>query len=441
MTYPDAIQFLYDLRLFGTKMGLEHTRRLSTLAGNPHQKLRFIHVAGTNGKGSTCALLENIYRNAGLKTGLYTSPHLVSFRERIQVRGHPISEQDVVRLVGTLSQFLVDFPKESCPTFFEVVTVMALQYFAEQQCDIVIWETGLGGRLDATNIVLPLATVITTIDLDHEKWLGATLAEIAAEKAGIIKPGIPVITGETKLEPLTVIRETAARHKAPLLEINRPLPELQTEATITGAMPLLGEHQRRNAALAAAVARSLADQIPVSDDVIQRGLYTVHWPGRFQVVNAGAGRTIILDGAHNPAGVDALKSSLTRYFPGQAPAFILGVMEDKNWKAICDLLVPMAAKVWFVPVSSERTANPASMREYSTQLNPTTAAQAAERLDQAIEALSNDPLVVITGSLHLIGQAIEVLRLAPAPERSERELNDWQANAAKTHLGRRVSSA
>src|SRR3989440_844178 len=194
MTYPEAIQFLYDLRLFGLKFGLENSFKLAALAGNPQETLRFIHVAGTNGKGSTCAMLESIYRAAGLRVGLFTSPHLVSFRERIQVNRQLIAEADVVRLVETMQPWLEQFPADDHATFFEVVTVMALRYFAEQQCGLVIWETGLGGRLDATNIVTPLASVITNVHHDHEQWLGKTLARIAAEKAGIIKPGVPVIT-------------------------------------------------------------------------------------------------------------------------------------------------------------------------------------------------------------------------------------------------------
>src|SRR5579872_3754337 len=215
MHYADAIKFLYDLQLFGTKPGLEDTLRLAELAGNPHQRLRFIHVAGTNGKGSTCAMLESIYRATGLRVGLFTSPHLVAFGERIQVNRRLISEADIVRLVDEMKVLLEQFPPDGHPTFFEVVTVMALRYFAEQKCDLVIWETGLGGRLDATNIVTPLASVITNIQFDHQAWLGDTLARIAGEKAGIIKPGVPVITSVDNVEALRILFETARRNEAP----------------------------------------------------------------------------------------------------------------------------------------------------------------------------------------------------------------------------------
>ena len=221
MTYAEAIQFLYDLRLFGAKFGLENTLKLAALAGNPQNRLRFIHVAGTNGKGSTCAMLESIYRAAGLRTGLFTSPHLVSFRERIQVNRQLISEADVVRLVEELQPWLKKFPADHHPTFFEVVTVMALKFFAEQKCDLVIWETGLGGRLDATNIVKPLASVITNIQFDHQQWLGDTLEKIATEKAGVIKPGVPVITTADEPEALAVIEKTAREKNAPLIKVGQ----------------------------------------------------------------------------------------------------------------------------------------------------------------------------------------------------------------------------
>ena len=189
MNYGAAIDFLYGLRLFGAKFGLENTFQLARLTGDPQKRLRFIHVAGTNGKGSTCAMLESVYRQAGWKVGLFTSPHLNSFRERIQIDRQMISEADVVRLVSELQPIFTQFAEDHHPTFFEVVTIMALKYFAEQEVDLVIWETGLGGRLDATNIVTPLASVITNIAFDHQQWLGDTIAKIASEKAGIIKAG------------------------------------------------------------------------------------------------------------------------------------------------------------------------------------------------------------------------------------------------------------
>src|ERR1700722_989675 len=215
MTYAEAIQFLYGLNLFGANFGLEATRKLAALAGNPQERLRFIHVAGTNGKGSTCAMLESIYRAAGLRVGLFTSPHLVAFGERIQVDRQLIGEADIARLAAEIKSLLTQFPAEQHPTFFEVVTVMALRYFAEQKCDLVIWEAGLGGRLDATNIVTPLASIITNIQFDHQQWLGDTLERIAIEKAGIIKPGVPVITAVDDPGAFRILFETAREKESP----------------------------------------------------------------------------------------------------------------------------------------------------------------------------------------------------------------------------------
>ncbi len=283
VTYSEAINFLYGLRWFGMKPGLANTLKLAALAGNPHHHLRFIHVAGTNGKGSTCAMLESIYRAAGLRVGLFTSPHLVAFGERIQVNRRLIGESEVVRLVGQMLELLdqgwgkledgkhpssrdgsVPEPdprgpggprSATHPTFFEVVTVMALRHFLEQKCDLVIWETGLGGRLDATNIVTPLASVITNIQHDHQQWLGNTLASIAAEKAGIIKTGVPVITAEDNPEALAVIEQTARHQNSPLTRVMQS--ETNRPPLDTLELPLLGRHQRLNAAVTVATVRTL----------------------------------------------------------------------------------------------------------------------------------------------------------------------------------------
>ena len=208
MTYQEAIDWLYELRLLGSKLGLENPRQLAAHAGNPHHSLKIIHVAGTNGKGSVCAMLESIYRAAGYKTGLYTSPHLVSFRERIQVNREPIAETEAVRLIECMQALLRQFPAGQLPTFFEVITVMALEHFARARCDIVLLETGLGGRLDATNIATPIASVITPIALYHQQYLGETLAQIATEKSGILKQGIPALSAPQLPEARAVLEQT-----------------------------------------------------------------------------------------------------------------------------------------------------------------------------------------------------------------------------------------
>jgi dihydrofolate synthase / folylpolyglutamate synthase len=506
MTYAEAVQFLYGLRLFGAKFGLENTFQLAALAGNPQERLRFIHVAGTNGKGSTCAMLESIYRAAGLRTGLFTSPHLVSFRERIQVNRQLISESDVVRLVVGLRALQcgagfqpagsAGIPARSSepggadsarirtrdahaafqPTFFEFVTVMALKFFAEQKCDLVIWETGLGGRLDATNIVTPLASVITNIAFDHQQWLGDTLAQIAFEKAGIIKPGIPVVTAAEEPEALAVIQKIARERKSPLVkkETHRSgtgVPPVSFNNRDTGGketdgrdaratLPLPGEHQKTNATLAVATVEILQKQIPVSEEKIRAGLASVNWPGRLQLIQRPDGQNILLDGAHNVAGAEALREALRQGAPASGPAsprdnlkhagpeagapitLIFGVLQDKDWRHICETLAPLAGTIFCVPVSSERTANPNALAEVCRAANPAADVSVCANLGGALKTTmetrgraARAPFVVISGSLYLVGEALELLGFSPAAE-SERGLNEWSGGAQTASAGR-----
>jgi dihydrofolate synthase/folylpolyglutamate synthase len=421
VSYSETIQFLYDLRLFGAKFGLENTRKLAALAGNPQEQLRFIHVAGTNGKGSTCAMLESIYRAAGLRVGLFTSPHLVSFRERIQVNRQLISENEVVHLVEKIQPLLKQFPADHHPTFFEVVTVMALKFFAEQKCDLVIWETGLGGRLDATNIVTPLASVITNIAFDHQQWLGDTLGKIAAEKAGIIKPGVPVVTATEAPEALRMIEQIAREKGAALTRI-----QAHHTSRITHHAPLLGDHQKLNAALALATVEILQKQISVPDKKIRAGLTGVNWPGRLQLISKPGGQKILLDGAHNVAGAETLRATLKKHFAAARPVLIFGALADKNWPDICRTLAPLAAKIFTVPVASERTADAHELEKVFRAENPAAEVAALENLAAALIASKDEPFIVITGSLYLAGEALERLGLSPA-DGGERGLNEWVA--------------
>jgi dihydrofolate synthase/folylpolyglutamate synthase len=414
MTYPDAIKFLYDLQLFGARLGLENTFQLAESCGNPHQRLRFIHVAGTNGKGSTCAMLESIYRAAGLRVGLFTSPHLISFRERIQVNRQLIAELQVIEQVQDMRKMLEGFPKEQHPTFFEVVTVIALRHFAAEKCDLVIWETGLGGRLDATNIVRPLASVIINVQLDHEKWLGETIEQIAVEKAGIIKRRVPVFTSAENPIARGVIAGTATREQAPLFAISKPLDGI--------ALPLPGDHQRLNAALAKAVVRYLADQIPVNDEAIRLGLETVSWPGRLQVIKRG-GQTFLLDGAHNPAGAEMLRAAIQQHFARQPSTLILGIMRDKDYVAMCNILAPAAEKVVACTVASDRSANAHQVAKQCALANPDADVTTAQSLEAALEQTASNAFVVISGSLYFVGHALQLL--CPTDYPDERALNEY----------------
>ena len=425
MTYAEAIRFLYGLQMFGARPGLDTTRQLAALADNPQERLRFVHVAGTNGKGSTCAMLESIYRAAGLRVGLFTSPHLVSFRERLQVNRALIPAETLARLVGEICVSLKTFPADQHPTMFEVVTVLALRYFAEEKCDLVIWETGLGGRLDATNIVTPLASVITNIALDHQAWLGDTLAKIAAEKAGIIKPGVPVVTSERGVEALRVIESVARERLSPLTCVSERSPVLQRKLE-----NLPGAHQRANAALAIATVRVLQELLPVSEEQIAAGLAQVHWPGRLQLITRPNGQRILLDGAHNIAGVETLCAALeTGEWSGDsgsvAPTIILGMLGDKDWRGMCAQLAPLATRVLLVPVESDRSARPAELAEACRTANPEADVRCFQRLTEALEAAAGDKLVVIAGSLYLIGAALALLDPTFRDTEDERGLNEW----------------
>ena len=445
MTYAEALDYLHGLAVFGARFGLETTQRMAAALGNPQERLRFIHVAGTNGKGSTCAMLESVYRAAGLRVGLFTSPHLVSFRERMQVDRRLISEEDVARLVEEVisNQCLVIskagnsaaapstqslITNYSSPTLFEFVTVMALKYFAEQKCDVVIWETGLGGRLDATNIVTPLASVITNIALDHQQWLGDTLAKIAAEKAGIIKPGVPVLTAADAPEAVAVIREVAERKGAAFTLVADDL----NAGSGTGApfqLPLRGAHQRRNAALAVAVVRALQDTLPVSEEALRRGLESVRWAGRLQVANVG-GREFLLDGAHNLDGVRALVSAMRSEFADKPFALVLGMLGDKDCELMCRTLAPLTQRIAAVRVGSSRSLEPERLAEFCRQANLAALVTAHESAEAALGALQREPRVVIAGSLYLIGEALERLGLDVAA--GERGLNEWQPAGPKS---------
>lgn len=431
MTYAGAIQFLYSLQMFGAKLGLENPLRLAELAGHPERRLRFVHVAGTNGKGSTCAMLESIVRATGRRVGLFTSPHLVSFTERLQVDRHLISEHNVARLISEMQPWLKQFPPGRHPTFFEVVTVMALRYFAEQGCELVVWETGLGGRLDATNIVTPLASVITTIDFDHQQWLGDSLEQISTEKAGIIKAGVPVVTSARPGRGLEVIAATAARCRSPLTVVENPEWVL---AGLAPELPLAGEHQRGNAALAVATTRVLAPHFAAPDSAVRDGLAGVRWPGRLQIVDRPGARRLVLDGAHNPGGALALRRAWEQRFPGIRPALVLGVLSDKDWAAIAATLAPLSDRLLLVPVRSVRSLAPAALAPLCRHAQPAARVEVCASLAEALTKIDGDaePFALVAGSLFLIGEAMQVLGLSALPAVDEGPLNEWTAKSQST---------
>ncbi|MEI9961691.1 MAG: cyanophycin synthetase [Limisphaerales bacterium] len=293
----------------------------------------------------------------------------------------------------------------------------------------MIWETGLGGRLDATNIVMPLASVITNIAFDHQQWLGDTLEKIAAEKAGIIKPEIPVVTATGEPLALAVI-EKIAKEKNAQLKIVTP-EDVASRLAGTFALPLPGEHQKLNAALALATVEILQKQISVTAEKIREGLQNVNWPGRLQLIEKSNGQKILLDGAHNLAGIAALRDALEKNFPAPKRTFILGVLQDKDWRHICEMLAPLASRILIVPVASERTAKPDDLASACRAANPAVKVSTCDSLTQALNKTTASEFVVITGSLYLVGEALELLDFSPV-NKNERALNEWNAKPFST---------
>lgn len=418
MTYAEALTYLLSLQQFGFKPGLESTRRLASLVGNPHETLRFIHVAGTNGKGSVCAMLDAIHRTAGRRVGLYTSPHLIRFNERIRVDGTPIPDEALARLTAQLRAAVESASPKLEPTFFEFTTVLALLWFAESKVDLVAWETGLGGRYDATNIVTPLASIVTQIGLDHMAVLGPTIGAIAAEKAGIFKPDVPALTSATDPDALAILEFKARETGCPFI----PVGHLAVEQ-FRYDLPLLGEHQRTNAALAAAAIRVLRFLLPVSDEQMARGFASVRWPGRLQVLQRGK-QTLLLDGAHNRDGIASLRAALERHFPNRAPVLVLGMLADKEWSEMARALAPLASRILTTRVSSTRTVSPDDLKAACLASAVTRPIRVTQSVAEALRGCAADPFVVVTGSLYLIGEALEVLGEG-AGTVSERHLNEW----------------
>jgi len=406
MTYLDAIHHLGSARRFGMKLGLEPMQALATRLGNPQDGLRFIHLAGSNGKGSTAVFCESCLRAAGHRVGLYTSPHLVNIRERIQINRQPISEADFGKGMAT-----VVAAAEGEPTFFELMTALALWYFAREKVDWVGWETGLGGRLDATNIVRPTVSVITTIALEHTQYLGSTLKEIAREKAGIIKPGIPVVSGVEAGPAAEVIAETSRRLGAPLHEVAREIPaqnlglrQGRQFARLDGhdyELGLIGNHQISNAACALTTLRRLPE--PPSAESIARGLASASWAGRFQIVSESP--LTVLDGAHNTAAMEMLLETWCDFIASRGQAdwrahLVFGAVSDKDIGGMARLLLPHIERVTLVKLSSERSANPADLAQYFPGVP-------CEFIDSvsAWRPSGSQP-VLVTGSLFLAGEML-----------------------------------
>jgi dihydrofolate synthase / folylpolyglutamate synthase len=421
VNYREALAWLYSLQRFGIKLGLENIRRLlaelSTSGalqadvgdlpslhgyGVPREialPCKIIHVAGTNGKGSVCAMIDSICRVHGYRTGLFTSPHLVTFRERIRVNGEMVSENAVADGLTTIRNLVANWDPH--PTFFEVTTALALKCFSDANIDVVILETGIGGRLDATNAIESDVSVITQIDFDHQEWLGNTLAEIASEKAGIIKPRVPVVSAAQRPEAEKVIRARAADCAAPL--------QFVTEFYHQSPIALRGEHQKQNAALAIAAIHSA--KIDIADKVIARGLVSIDWPARFQKWDE---RTII-DGAHNPAAARVLADTWREIFGDQRATLVLAALSDKNLRGICEAFAPIATFVLLPKIRTERAAPPEALAKALASITPSLPHSITPSVGEALDlAQAKANPILITGSLHFAGEVLAHLRGEPA---------------------------
>ena len=394
MIYREALAWLFGTQLFGIKLGLDNIRRLLNALQVPAPEQRVIHVAGTNGKGSVCAMIDSIARAGGYSTGLFTSPHLVTFRERIQANGVMISETEVARGLTTIRDLVREW--EPHPTFFEIATALGLLHFREARCEIVVLETGLGGRLDATNAVTPIASVLTPIDFDHQKWLGSTLEEIASEKAGIIKRGMPVVSAAQLPAAEAVVRRTAAERAAPLEIVAR-----EYDASPVG---LTGGHQARNAALALAALRAAG--ISVAPAAVRQGLANVRWPARFQRYD----ERITIDGAHNPAGARALAQTWRETFGGERAAVVLAILSDKDAADVIAPLLPIASRFLLPQARTARALPPADLATLIRRADPAATIDIFPDLATALAAVAQEPRVLITGSLHFAGEVLALLR-------------------------------
>jgi dihydrofolate synthase / folylpolyglutamate synthase len=415
--YQESIDYLFGLQKYGIKFGLNCTSNILSRLGDPHHRLRCIHIAGTNGKGSTAAMLSAILRQHGLRVGLYTSPHLVRFTERFRIDDEEVAPERILDVFGRVRR-VVD--EAEPPTFFEVVTAMAFQYFAEEKVDWAVVEAGMGGRLDATNVIRPHVSVITNVSFDHQEYLGNTLAAIAREKAGIIKHQVPVVTGARQPLVQAILKTTCLRREAPLLRLGkdfrvrrnadgflrydglrRLLPSLE--------LNLVGWHQFCNATLALATLEVLEKEeaLSLSPALTQMGLREVYWPARLEVLQERP--LVVLDGAHNPQGAECLRDALKHAFPNRRLHLVLGIMADKDLRGILSRLLPRAETAVFTQPRYGRRADPEILRQMAEPYiqrhyvipDPGLAIQ------KAVSLAAPEDVVCITGSLYFAGEVKE----------------------------------
>lgn len=432
--YAKALHFLAERTKFGINLGLQRIEKLLALLGNPHRQgaPKYIHVGGTNGKGSVSIMLAEILQACGYKTGLFTSPHLHSYRERFRLNGQPLSKAELVHQLAIIQPLLDQMAAagEEAPTEFEISTALALHYFTEQQADWAVIEVGMGGEIDSTNVIQPELAVITNVAMDHMAYLGETVAEIAAVKAGIIKPGVPTLTAAQNQAALAVLQKRAAVKDTSLEQLGRDFAYLPRKVAESGqifdwqklavnnsdennlvyadlSIQLLGEHQLANASLAVAAAAKL----DLPEAAVRQGLAAARWPGRLEIVNRQP--LTVLDGAHNVAGMQALSGALQQYWPGRPIVAVLGMLADKERAEALRLLLPLVSRAVITKVPSPRAGDWQALAEICQEFavpcqlveSVPQAVAAARQILQSDELNGEEPLFLVTGSLYMLAEA------------------------------------
>ncbi len=415
--YQKSLGYLYRLEKFGMIFGLTQVERILNAIGNPHKEIQVIHIGGTNGKGSTAAMMSSILQKEGYRVGLYTSPHLIRFTERIKVNGKEIEEEEVATLAGWMRKEIETAGIPSPFTFFDFTTAMALHYFKQKLVDLAILEVGLGGRLDSTNVVDPLISIITNIAKDHEKYLGKSILKIAREKAGIIKKGKPLITAATQPQVLRLFSKVCQEKGSPYFRVGKEFRYVRAEdgdfdyeglnrKLWSIHLNLKGFHQVINATTALGAMEVLEDLgYRVSTDAMIDGLREVDWSGRLEMVSSSP--RVILDGAHNPAGALVLKESLEKEFEYQHLILLIGIMKDKDIQSMLHLLAPLADHIILTQPHTDRATPPSLLKKALGQNGEK--AEIVEDLKEAIERglslTQEEDLLCITGSLYTVGEA------------------------------------
>lgn len=427
MNYKEAVEYIEQTLKFGSKLGLERMRRITKRLGNPEKELKVIHVAGTNGKGSTCSMIAHTLKIMGFKTGLFISPHLIDFKERIQINEEYISEEDIIKHTEIVKKVIEEEMASGMeqPTEFEIVTAMMFNYFKEQRVDYAVIEVGLGGTLDSTNVVNPILSVITHISYDHQKVLGNSLSEIASNKAGIIK-GAPVIVYPQEADAENVILKKAADMNSKVYKVDKESAQIinfdekramqRVELKFKGksietGLNLLGTHQLLNAATALKTLEVLSgiENLEIDEDIIRKSLESVTWMGRFEKMSDKP--LIYIDGAHNIDGITKLKESMDFYLRGKSYHLILGILSDKEVDKMIDVIVPDAKQIYCVTPNSDRA-------ELSTHLNDLVALRNKNTryylsyenaLSDAIANCYDGEYIMVAGSLYMIGDMRKII--------------------------------